>query len=86
LTTKHSIGFGRIRIDDEEDERCDGASTSFVEEANVSHDGEEILERAVANINDRRDVSLRNQPVEQCHLAADITDVGNCREFRQIVR
>ena len=86
--SKTCIGLGRlrIRIDDEENERLDGAAASLFEKPDLFHDGEEILEHTVAEIDDVCAVVGGNQPLEKCHLAEDVTDVGNRRELRQIIR
>ena len=62
MTPKRCIGFdGRdARINDEENERRDEAAASLFEKAYLSDDGEEILERAMADVNDRWDVFLSN--------------------------
>ena len=88
LVPEHCIGFDGddTRIDDEENERHDAVAASLFEKAYLSHDGEEILERAMANVNDPWGVFLSNQPIEQCHLAADVSNVDDSCELRQIVR
>ena len=39
----------------------------------------------MANVYDPWGVALSNQPVEQRHLAMNVTDFGDSREFWQIV-
>src|SRR5262245_41887332 len=75
----------RIRVDDEENERLDRAAASLLEESDLFHHGEEILERAVADIDDVGAVGVSDQLLEQCHLAEDVIDLGDLRELRQVV-
>jgi hypothetical protein len=52
VQTRIGLGRFRIRIDDEENERLDGAAASLLEKPDLFHDGEETLEGAVAEIDD----------------------------------
>jgi hypothetical protein len=84
---KHSVGVGGlwIRIDDEKNERFDGAAPSLFKKLYLLHDSEEVLERSMAEIDDSCTDVVGDQPIKKSHLAAGVTDVGNRRNVRQIV-
>src|SRR6266567_2345656 len=85
VQTRVGLGRFRIRIDDEENERLDGAAASLSEKPDFFYDAEEILEGAVAEIDDVCNAIVDDQSLKKCHLAEDVPDVGNRRELRQIV-
>jgi hypothetical protein len=84
---KRGIGFGglRARIDDEKNQRRDGVTACLFEKADLLRDGIEILEGAVADVENLCAVGGGDQPVEERHLAASVADIGDRRERRQIV-
>jgi hypothetical protein len=64
---KHSVGVGGlwIRIDDEKNERFDGAAPSLFKKAYLLHDSEEVLERSMAEIDDSCTDVGGDQPIKK---------------------
>ena len=60
---------------DEQHDRLDLPPPRFLHEADLRHHGEELLEQAVAEVDDGGPPIVGDQPVEQRHLAARIGDV-----------
>jgi len=61
---KPCTGFRRVWIGDEENARFNGPATGLFEKAYLVHDGKEIRERTMANVNHRWGISVRNESVE----------------------
>ena len=76
---KHTVGFGRlwIWIDDKKNERFDRATPSLFKKAYLLHDGEEVLEHSMTEIDDSCTHVVGDQPIEKSHLAAGVSYVGN---------
>ena len=65
----------RRRVGHVQHDRLDRAPPRLLHEADLRHHREELVERAVAQIDDLGARIVRDQPVEQRHLAAGVADV-----------
>jgi len=68
-------------IGEKEHDRVHAAPPRLLSEADVADDGEELLERPVADVDDFGARGVRDQLVEQFHLSADIADIDRPDQF-----
>jgi hypothetical protein len=58
----------------------------FVEKSDLFHRCEKDLESAMIDINDFWTIVIGNEPLEKPYLIANIRNVGDRRQMRQIIR
>ena len=82
-----AIGFDRCFVGShcEQDRHSDGTAPRFFDEANLMRHSEEGFEGFVAKIDDLRRILVRDQAIEQGHLAADVANGRRRGLFRQKV-